>query len=144
MEWTDLTYPVDLRPDDNDTILVTMPGLPGATFGSDRADALVKAQAFLIDALEFFMTAREPIPAPVKRGRLRVGLPPSVALKVRLYQALLDANISKARLAEQMGQPKQQIDRLFKLRYRSRVDQLDAAFAALGLAVDQLQFRKTA
>jgi antitoxin HicB len=144
MEWTELTYPVELRPDDNDTILVTFPNFPGATFGDDHADALAKAREFLIDAIEIYMARREPIPAPSKRGKVRVGVPPSVALKVSLYRLMLERQITKSRLADLMQQPKQQIDRLFKLRYRSRIDQLDAAFEALGCEVDQLHFRPTA
>lgn len=130
---TDVTYPVRLRADDNGTMLVTFADFPGATFGDDAADALAHAREFLIDVIEAYMSRREPIPPPTSSGRTRVAVPPSVALKVSLYQALLERNLTKAALANLMGQPKQQIDRLFKLRYRSRVDQLDAAFTALGL-----------
>ena len=144
MEWTDLTYPVELRPDDNGTIMVKFRDFPGGTFGNDKADALVHAREFLVDAIEIYMARREPIPTPSKRGKERIGVPPSVALKVSLYQAMLDRNVSKSRLADLMGQPKQQIDRLFKLRYRSRIDQIDAAFAALGFELQQLHFRRSA
>lgn len=114
-------------------MLVTFADFPGATFGDDAPDALAHAREFLIDVMEAYMSRREPIPPPTSSGKTRVAVPPSVALKVSLYQALLERDLTKAALASLMGQPKQQIDRLFKLRYRSRVDQLDAAFTALGL-----------
>src|SRR5438046_5269233 len=49
------TYPVELKRDDNGTILVTFPDVPGAiTFGEDEKDALEHA----VDALETMLLAR--------------------------------------------------------------------------------------
>jgi len=129
-----LTFPVLLDDDDNGTVLVTLPDFPGATFGEDADDALARAQDLLITALEDYMSRRQPIPAP-SAGSVRVGLPPSVALKVTVYQEMLKRGLTKAALAARMHQPKQQLDRFFKLRYRSRADQIDAAWNALGLTV---------
>lgn len=131
---TSLTFPAVLDADDNGTVMVTLPDFPGATFGDDAEDALVRAQDLLITAIEDYMSQRKPIPTP-SAGAVRVGLPPSVALKVTVYQEMLKRGLTKAALAARMHQPKQQLDRFFKLRYRSRADQIDTAWSALGLTV---------
>ncbi len=143
MEWTELTYPVDLRPDDNGTVLVTFADFPGATFGENEADALAHAREFLVDALEISMARREPIPPPTAKGTVRVAVPLSVALKTTLYSAMLAGDMTKSRLAAKMDQPKQQIDRLFKLRHRSRIDQIEEAFTALNLSLRRVLFVET-
>jgi len=74
---------------------------------------------------------------------VRVGLPPSVALKVTVYQEMLKHGLTKAGLAARMHRPKQQLDRFFKLRYRSRADQIDAAWRALGLTVRGVELGST-
>ena len=72
-----------------------------------------------------------PSPSP-PRGRPLVALDPLVAIKVELYRAMHAAGISKAELARRMGIAPQQAQRLFDTNHASRIDQLAAAFAALG------------
>ncbi len=48
-----------------------------------------------------------------------------------LYMALQWAGVRKAELARRLGWRKSQVDRLLDLNHDSRLDQLDAAFAAL-------------
>lgn len=46
-------HQIELAPDDNGTIMVRVVGMPGATFGATRAEALVRARELietLIDA----------------------------------------------------------------------------------------------
>ena len=68
-------------------------------------------------------------------GRRRVVLPTQIAIKVRLYQAARKDGISKRELGRRLkwhgAGP--QVDRLFNVKHTSRLDQLDAAFRALGL-----------
>lgn len=132
---TSLTYPVVLEPDDNDTVLATLPDFPGATYGATRAEALAHAQDLLVTAIESYMARRQPLPIPSEGGDGRIALPPSAALKVAVYRAMIERGIKKVELATRMGQTKQQIDRLLRLRYRSRADQIDGAFAALDLTL---------
>jgi antitoxin HicB len=94
-----LQYRIELEPDDNATLLVTSPDLPGmVTFGEDRADAARRA----VDAIEEWIASGisdgADIPRPRRRSRLRlekgdmlVQLPPLSALKVERYWALHDA-----------------------------------------------------
>jgi antitoxin HicB len=54
------------------------------------------------------------------------------AAKTELYREFLASGIRKAELARRLGIPKTNVDRLFDLRHQSRLDQIEAAFQALG------------
>jgi antitoxin HicB len=61
-----------------------------------------------------------------------IELPAMVALKTELYIAFTASGIRKAELARRLGIPKTMVDRLFDFGNRTRLDQIEAAFAALG------------
>ncbi|HEY0439110.1 MAG TPA: hypothetical protein VGD36_03480 [Xanthobacteraceae bacterium] len=50
--------------------------------------------------------------------------------------ALRDAGITKAELARRLKWNRESVDRLFRLDHASRLDQIEAAFKALGRKVD--------
>ena len=128
-----MRYAVTLAPDDNGTILVTVPELPEAvTFGKDREDALARAVDAIETALMGAMAAREDIPAPKSSGADSVALPALVSAKVALYQAMRAEGVGKAALAKRLDVALPQIDRLLDLRHSSRLDAIERAFAALG------------
>jgi antitoxin HicB len=54
------------------------------------------------------------------------------AAKVAIYQAMREARLSQVGLAERLGCDPHQVRRLLDLDHRSRLDQLEAALAALG------------
>jgi antitoxin HicB len=129
-----LAYPVDLERDTNGTFLVTFPEFAEAvTFGEDESDALLRA----VDALETVLAARIddreniPLPSPAA-GRPCAVLPALTAAKVLLYRAMREAGVGKADLARRLGWHGPQIDRLLDLNHASRLDQIEAALAALG------------
>jgi len=128
-------YPARFESDPLGGILVTFPDFGHATHGDDMADAYVMAQDLLLHMLSDLIAEKGSIPAPGKlRGKHAkpVTVPALPAAKVELYQELRAAHITKAELARRMGQAKQQVERLFDLRRYSRLDQIEAAFAALG------------
>jgi len=129
------TYPVTLSPDDDGSILVTIPDFPAAlTHGENEDDALVRAVDALETALMAMMADREAIPRPSKarRGQRLVTLPALSAAKVAIYEAMRAGGVRKAELARRLGWHMPQVDRLLDLRHASRVDQLEGALAALG------------
>jgi antitoxin HicB len=69
------------------------------------------------------------------RGRA-VALPLMAALKVSLYRSLREAGLTRAELMRRLGWNLESVDRLFRLDHASRLDQLEAAFKALGRSVD--------
>ena len=133
-----LRYPIKLEPDDNGTLMVTCPLLPEVTsFGEDEAGAVRHA----VDAIEEALAARSDdgvdVPAPPARGRGRtVALPLMTALKVALYRALHESGITRAELMRRLGWNRESVDRLFRLDHASRLDQIEAAFKALGRRVE--------
>lgn len=131
-------YPVNLTPDDG-TVLVTFPDVPEAiTFGMDEDEALLQAVDALETALSFYVDARKPLPAASKAKRGQKTVRPSAleCAKLGVYQAMTEQGIKKAELARRLGWHMPQIDRLFDLRHASRLDQIEAAAAALGRHVE--------
>jgi antitoxin HicB len=133
-----LRYPIKLDPEDNDTLLVTCPALPEvATFGEGEADAMRRARDAIEEALAARIADGMNIPRPVSRPRGRnVSLPLMTALKVSLYRSLREAGITRAELMRRLGWNRESVDRLFRLDHASRLDQLEAAFKALGRTLD--------
>lgn len=131
-------YPVNLTPDDG-AVLVTFPDVPEAiTFGMDEDEALLQAVDALETALSFYVDARKPLPAASKARRGQKTVRPSAleCAKLGVYQAMTEQGIKKAELARRLGWHMPQIDRLFDLRHASRLDQIEAAAAALGRHVE--------
>lgn len=125
-------YPINLARDDNGTLLVTCPDLPEVTtFAADPADARRRALAAIEEALAARMADREAIPAPGK-GRVRVALPAEATAKVLLYRTTRARGVSKSELARRLGWHRPQVDRLLDLNHATRMDTVEAAFAALG------------
>jgi antitoxin HicB len=130
-----LRYPVRLVPDTNGTIRVEFPDFPEAhTFGEDTDEALMQAVDALESALMLYVEGRRDIPAPspVKRRGRSVALPALTEAKVGLYSAMRASGVGKAALARRLNCHLPQVDRLLDFRHGSRLDQLEAAFRALG------------
>lgn len=140
-----LHFPIKLEPDDNGTLLVTCPLLPEVTsFGNDEADALRHAANAIEEALAARISDGLDIPVPparparsrATRQRRIVTLPLMIALKVSLYRALREAKITRAELARRLRWNRESVDRLFRLDHASRLEQIEAAFSALGRRID--------
>ena len=131
-----LGYRIKIEPDDNGTLLVTCPALPEvATFGDDAADATRRAVGAIEEAIAARLADGEDVPEGHQRGPRLVRLPALTVLKVELYRQLREAGITRAELARRLGWKRELVDRLFRLDHASRLQQLEAAFAALGQAV---------
>lgn len=131
------SYPVDLTPDDNDTVLAIFPDFPGATFGEDRADALAHAVDLLETILNFYIADRRDIPLPSPAdGRPTVSPTLLGSLKVILYFAMRARGWRKADLARALKIDPRMADRLLDLRHRSTIAQLDQALRACGQRFD--------
>lgn len=130
-----LRYPVRLKRDTNGTILVDFPDVPEAhTFGEDVDDALMHAVDALETALSMYVDDRRdiPMPSPVKSKTKAVTVSALSEAKLALYTAMRTGRVSKTELARRLNCHLPQIDRLLDLRHASRLDQLEAAFRALG------------
>jgi antitoxin HicB len=134
MELFQYQFPVELTPDDNDTLLVTCPDLPGVvTFGIDEADALRHAVDAVITMLEGRRRDGAAIPRPSPAaGRPVVTLPVSVCAKLALYETMREQGVSQVELGRRLGVDPRQVRRMLDLTGGSRFDDLEAALAALG------------
>ena len=93
------------------------------------------ARDLLMLTIGDYIRESKPLPAPRRhRGSKFRPVPLSAlpAAKVDLYAAFLESGLKKAEFARRIGIPKTHIERLFSLRHRSRLDQIESAFAALG------------
>jgi len=130
-----MQYPLTLSPDQNGTIIAQAVDVPGAlTVGKDDADAIAQAADALITLFAYMIAQDEPIPRPSrpKRGQACAVLPPLMAAKLALYEAMRTAGLTQAALAEKLGCDPRQVRRLLDLDHRSRLDQLEAALGVLG------------
>ena len=88
------------------------------------------------------MHDRQDVPSPAEDRYLAmfadqcVALPALTVLKIGLYQALRQSDMTRADLARALGWHREQVDRLFRLDHASRIDQIEAAFAKLGKDID--------
>jgi antitoxin HicB len=134
-----LTYPVILREDDNDTYLVEFPDVPAAiTYGETKEEALAHAVDALATAIQGYMSDRRDVPQPSipKAKQTTVTLPLLMGTKITLYETMRAQHIGKAELARRLDVHLPQVDRLLDLRHQSQLGQVEAAFAALGKAID--------
>ena len=130
-----MQYPLTLSPDQNGTIIAQAVDVPGAlTVGKDEADAAVQAADALITLFAYLIAEGEPIPRPSrpKRGQACAVLPPLVAAKLAVYQAMREAGLTQSALAARLDCDPRQVRRLLDLDHRSRLDQLEAALGVLG------------
>lgn len=129
-----MDYPVDLTPDDNGTLLVTFPDVPGAiTYGGDEREALANAVDVLESIFSALITDRRDIPVPsAARGRRTISPSLLGSLKVSVYRAMRERGWRKADLARRMALNPRQIDRLLDLRHGSTVAQLEQALTVCG------------
>ncbi len=127
-----VSYPVRLTTDTDGSLLVTSPDFPElTTFGTGRDDALSHARDALEEAIAARIADHRPLPHPSK-GRQRVELPALTSLKIELCHALVETGITRAELARKLKWNRESVDRLFRLDHQSRLQQIEAALAALG------------
>ena len=116
--------------------VVTLPDFGyGVTQRETDEEAIGMAQDLLMLTIGDYIWESKALPAPRRhRGsKFRpVPLPALQAVKVDLYTAFLESGLKKVELARRIGIPKTHIERLFSLRHHSRLNQIEAAFAALG------------
>ncbi|MFM0739744.1 type II toxin-antitoxin system HicB family antitoxin [Paraburkholderia xenovorans] len=130
-----LSYPIELTPDSNGTLLVTFPDVPEAiTVGESEDEALVQALDALEAALEIYFSEKRPIPFPSKatRGQRAITLSALVTSKVLLANEMLQQNVRKAELARRLKVNQVQVDRLLNFSHSSKIEMVESAVAALG------------
>ena len=127
-------YPV-IFTKDGKSIIAEFPDVPEAmTIGANEENALEWAQDALIVALSGYLDERKDIPKPSKpkSGQQTVVLPPLIASKLAIYQAMRDQCVTQSELAERLHCDARQVRRLLDLDQHSRMDFIDNALHELG------------
>jgi antitoxin HicB len=130
-----LSYPVNLVPDSNGTLLVTFPDIPEAvSVGDEEDEALLNALDALESAIEIYFDEKREVPPPskAKKGQRVVTLPALVVAKVLLANEMVRQGVRKAELARRLDVHMPQVDRLLNPRHSSKLDAIEAAFSKLG------------
>jgi antitoxin HicB len=131
-----MNYQALFEPAEEGGFVVTFPDFDfGVTQGDTDEEALDMAADSLALIIESYMEQNKPLPVPKpRRGRKYrpIRLPAIQSMKAELYRQFLAAGIRKVELARRLGIPKTVVDRLFDLQHQSRLDQIEAAFSALG------------
>lgn len=130
-----MRYPLVLEQDRNGTIIAGAVDAPEAlTMGHDEADAVRQAADALITLFVQRMSEGGPIPLPSqpKRGQPCAVIPPLVAAKLGIYQAMREAGLTQNALAARLNCDPRQVRRLLDLDHNSRLDQLEAALGVFG------------
>ena len=120
-------------------IVVTVPDLPEViTNGYSEEQAMEYAADAIVTVLGEYIRRKLPIPEPSRRkASMRlVALPATAQAKLTLYMALHDSGIRKAELANRLGWHRFQVERLLKLDHASQMEQIEAAFKALGKSIE--------
>jgi antitoxin HicB len=115
--------------------VVTFPDFGyGVRHGETDEEAMRMAQDLLMLTIGDYIRESRSLPAPRRHRGTKfrpVALPALQAAKVDLHRSYVHSGLKKAELARRIGMPKTHIERLFSLRHRTRLNQIEAAFAAL-------------
>ena len=129
-------YPATLMPDPGGGFTVTFRDVPEAiTEGESREEALLRAEDALESALAMYLAAREPLPSPsaAKRGETMVPLSALGMAKAALCEAMREQGVGNAELVRRLRWHLAQVSRVLDLRHASKMEQVEAVLAALGL-----------
>ena len=127
-------YPYELTSQPEGGFTVTFPDVPEAiTQGDNEKEAAAMAEDALVTALSFYTdhAERPPHPSPA-HGRPLAYVPPLVAAKLALHDAMLTAGVSNVALARQLGTNEKTVRRLRDPLHQSRINQVDTALRVLG------------
>ena len=129
-----MEYPAHFTSEDGGFV-VTFPDVPEAvTEGDTIAEAATHASEALELALTFYAENWRDLPKPSRpaRGMRLIRIPALSEAKFQLYSALREAGLRNVDLARRMKIAPSQVDRLLDINHHSKLDQIEAAFAAIG------------
>ncbi len=128
-------YPCILHDDEEGACVATFPDVPEALTGGQTEDeALDLAQDALAVALAGYVHDRRDIPRPsrLEKGHHSVSVPPIVAAKLSLCQAMRRQKVTNVALAGKLGMSESAVRKLLDPDRRSHIGRVEAALKALG------------
>jgi antitoxin HicB len=135
-------YAALLEPEPEGGFPVTFPEIGvGATYGATWDEALRQAEDMLEEAVLGFIAHGEQVPKPAPQSdaaakdptrRAPVALPALTAAKLELYRTMCEAGLDAPQLAARLGWPAKKVTHILDGYHVVRLEQLEAALAALG------------
>jgi antitoxin HicB len=129
-------YVMELQPEGGWT--VTFPDVPEAISQGDTVEEVeAMAEDALVTALSFYIDEGQPVPRPSPANNAPVAVvPPLVAAKLALHDAMLATGISNVVLGRRLGLEDKAVRRLRDPLHRSHIGQIEAALRLLGRRLD--------
>jgi antitoxin HicB len=131
-----MQYPALFDPAPEGGYVITFPDFGwGVTQGDTEQEAREMAADLLQTLVQEHIRNGEDLPRPGKpRGKKYrlIGLRALQSAKAEMYREFAASGIRKTELARRLGIAKTNVDRLFDLNHHSRLNQIEAAFKALG------------
>ena len=133
-----MKYNIHIKQDTNGEYLITFPEVPEAATTVECLDQINQnAIEALVSAFDWYVETKRPIPMPKKRaGKNYVILPASLTAKMHLYNEWLASKTKKSDLAARPGVAQSNLERLFNLHYRSKIESIEKALGALGKTLE--------
>jgi antitoxin HicB len=134
-----MRYPLRLIPDTGGGFVVEYPDFPFVhSVGDTEEEALREAVDGIESGIAFFFDEHRPVPMPSEpgSGEKTVTLSAVVAAKVLLHNEMLAQGVKKAELARRLDLAPPNVERIFRVRHKTRFETLEAALACLGKKLD--------
>ena len=134
-------YAASIEEDEDGQLIVGFRDVPEAlTSGETLEEALAEAVDCLVVALDGYVDERRPraIPRPSRSraGEHAIAVPPLIAAKLALHDAMRTAALRPPVLAERLRVSEPVARRLLDLGHRSRIEDVQAALAKLGRRIE--------
>lgn len=104
------------------------------SYGDNEAHAMAEAVDAIESTLSIYVDERRAIPeaTPAQLGEKVVYLPAVTVAKIVLWNTMIERDMRKADLRRMLGVHQVQGDRLVDFLHTSKMEQIEAALAALG------------
>ncbi|TCB49848.1 type II toxin-antitoxin system HicB family antitoxin [Acinetobacter sp. ANC 4779] len=127
---------------EGDAFVVSSRDLPELnSVGYSLDEALTEALDGIETALMiYYMDGRKPIPLPTDalENEHLIRLPAQVAVKVSLYNEMIQQKVTRAELGRRLNWKQAQVNRLWSLDHSTKLEAIEAAFKAMGKNIDLL------
>ncbi|GHU30282.1 hypothetical protein AGMMS50256_16900 [Betaproteobacteria bacterium] len=133
-----MLYPINVF-GENGGYWANCPDIPEMHSAGDTLEELLReAVDGLESAVEIYFDERRPVPAPSqpKRGQHTIALPALAVAKVLLHNKMLTQGVKKAELARRLNMASANVEQIFRLKNKTRIETVEAALACLGKHID--------
>jgi antitoxin HicB len=126
--------PYDMEPQPEGAWTIVFPDVPEAISQGDTPDEVAAmAEDALVTALSVYTDDGRPLPRPSDRKDQPIArVPPLVAAKLALHDAMLAAGVTNVVLGKRLGVDEKSVRRLRDPLHRSHIDSVERALRALG------------